>query len=181
MSKSSVSYTKKRFQETGSDRNRKCSGRPRLSTAREDRFLERRSLQDRFRPATKLKEDWEEFGIHASTSTVRRRLRASKLMGRVARKKPMLTPLHRLRRLRFAKKHKHWTKDEWEKVLWTDEAPFSIVGQCGKTYVRRRVGEELNPQCVTSTVKHGEGKIQVWGCFTANGVGHVHYIKGIMD
>ena len=48
-------------------------------------------------------------------------------------------------------------------------------------YVRRRVGEVLSPQCVTSTVKHGGGKIQVWGYFTANGVGHIHNIKGIMD
>ena len=181
MSKASVAYTQKRFEKTGSDRNRKCSGRPHVSTVREDRFLKRRSLQDRFRPATKLKEDWDEIGIQASTSTVRRRLRAANLMGRVARKKPLLTPSHRLRRLHFAKIHKDWTKEDWEKVLWTDEAPFSFVGQCGKTYVRRRTGEGLNPNCVTSTVKHGGGKIQVWGCFTANGVGHIHHIKGIMD
>lgn len=181
MSKASVAYTLKRFEKTGSDRNRKCSGRPHVSTIREDRFLKRRSLQDRFRPATKLKEDWENIGVQGSVSTVRRRLRAANLMGRVARKKPLLTASHRLRRLRFAKIHKDWTKEDWEKVLWTDEAPFSIVGHCGKTYVRRRIGEELNPNCVTSTVKHGGGKIQVWGCFTANGVGHIHHIKGIMD
>ena len=24
-------------------------------------------------------------------------------------------------------------------------------------------------------------KVQVWGCFTARGVGHIHHIKGIMD
>ena len=93
----------------------------------------------------------------------------------------MLTPSHRLPLLRFAKMYKHWTKEDWEKVLWTDEAPLSVVGRCGKMYVRRRVGEVLSPQCVTSTVKHGGGKIQVWGCFTANGVGHIHNIKGIMD
>ena len=48
-------------------------------------------------------------------------------------------------------------------------------------YVRRRVDEELSPPCVTSTVKHGGGKIQVWGCFNANGAGHLQRIKGIMD
>ena len=36
-------------------------------------------------------------------------------------------------------------------------------------------------ECLTPTVKHGGGKIQVWACFTANGVGHIHHIKGIMD
>ena len=32
----------------------------------------------------------------------------------------------------------------------TNEAPWRIVGKCCKTYVSRRVGEELNPQCVIS-------------------------------
>ena len=68
-------------------------------------------------------EDWEEISIKVSTSTVRRPLRAANLMGRIARKKPMLTASHRLRRLRFAKMCKRWTK---EKVLCTDEAPFRV-------------------------------------------------------
>ena len=102
-------------------------------------------------------------------------------MGRVARKKPMLTRSHMRRSLDFAKKYKHWKEKNWEQVLWTDEAPFSIFGKCGKTYVRRRQGLEFNAECLKPTVKHGGGKIQVWGCFTANGVGHIHHIKGIMD
>ena len=59
MSQASVSNAKRRFEDTGSYRNRKCPGRPRLSTKRDDRFLERRSLKVRFKPATKLKEEWE--------------------------------------------------------------------------------------------------------------------------
>ena len=30
-------------------------------------------------------------------------------------------------------------------------------------------------------MKHRGGKIQVWGCFTARGAGHIYRIKGIMD
>ena len=102
-------------------------------------------------------------------------------MGRVAREKPMLTRSHMRRSLDFAKKYKHWTEKSWEQVLWTDEASLSIFGKCGKTYVRRLQGEEFNAECLKPTVKHEGGKIQVWGCFTANGVGHIHHIKGIMD
>ena len=29
-------------------------------------------------------------------------------------------------------------------------------------------------------MKHGGGKIQVLGCFTVKGVGHIHHIKGVM-
>ena len=73
MSKAAVNVaytcTKKRFEKTGSARNKKCSGRPRLSTKRQDRFLEHRGLQDRFRTATRLQEDLEEIGIKSNTST----------------------------------------------------------------------------------------------------------------
>ena len=58
---------------------------------------------------------------------------------------------------------------------------FSIFGEYGKRYVRRRPAEELNPKCVTLTMKHGGGRIQVWGCPVARSVGHIHHIKGVMD
>ena len=44
---------------------------------------------------------------------LRRRLRAANLTGRVARKKPLLTITHKQRRLDFAKKHKSWSKEDW--------------------------------------------------------------------
>jgi len=139
------------------------------------------SLNDRFRPATRLAEDWEQSGVHASSRTVRRRLCSLGLNGRVARAKPLLTASQKARRLAFAKRYASWTAEDWEKVLWTDESPFSIFGECGKTYVRRRVGEEYDEQCLKPTVKHGGGKIQVWGCFTAHGVGDLHWIRTTMD
>jgi hypothetical protein len=51
----------------------------------------------------------------------------------------------------------------------------------GKVYVRRRVGERYIPECIVPTVKHGGGKIQVWGCFSYHGVGPMKRIKGIMN
>lgn len=37
-------------------------------------------------------------------------------------------------------------------------------------YVCRWPGEEFNLECLTPTVKHGGGKIQVWRCSTARGI-----------
>ena len=56
----------------------------------------------------------------------------------------------------------------------TGKRSFGRTRPAHNVYVRRRACEELNSQCVTSTVKHGGSKIQVWGCFTANGVGYLN-------
>jgi transposase len=41
--------------------------------------------------------------------------------------------------------------------------------------------EELKDDCLAPTVKHGGGRIMVWGCFHASGVGVLKRIEGIMD
>ena len=100
MSQASVSNA---IKETGGDGNRKSkqNGRPRISTDCDDRFL------IKGRVGEKLKEEGEKIGVNASVSTIRRRLQAANLSGRVARKKPYLTIAHKRRRLDFAKKHKN--------------------------------------------------------------------------
>ena len=40
--------------------------------------------------------------------------------------------------------------------------------------------EEYKGECLTPTVKHGRGKIMVWGCFSIHGTGNLKRINGIM-
>lgn len=56
-----------------------------------------------------------------------------------------------------------------------------MFGTPGVTYVRRRVGEEYNPDCVVPTVKHGGGSIMIWGCMAADGVGEMMLCEGRMN
>ena len=44
-------------------------------------------------------------------------------------------------------------------------------------WVRRRKNERYHPDCINSTLKHGGGKLQVWGCMAANGVGTLKVVK----
>ena len=48
-------------------------------------------------------------------------------------------------------------------------------------WVRRRKNERYHPDCINFTVKHGGGKLQVWGCMAANGVGTLKVIKGCLN
>ena len=74
--------------------DRKRSGRPRISTPRDDSALQRICLHNR-RFSSHLKREWEQSsGVTSSSRTVLRRLDDVGLFGRVARKKPLLTDGH---------------------------------------------------------------------------------------
>ena len=99
-SRSCVSKTLLRVKETGTLKDRKRSGKPRISSSREDRALARISIQNRRLTSTHLKREWQDTsGVVSSARTVRRRLDEAGLYVRVARKKPLLIKLHKCVRL----------------------------------------------------------------------------------
>jgi len=164
---------------TGSVKDLPRSGRPRKTTAREDRALKIASVKNRRLTAVDHARSLRIKKGHYSITTAQRRLREFGLNGRVARKKP-LCKTHKRRRLEWAKKYRSWTESDWEKVIFSDESPFTLFPKSGKIYVRRRVGEEFMEECISPTVKHGGGKIQVWGCFSYCGAGTLFRIRGKM-
>uniref|UniRef100_A0AAZ3S797 Transposase Tc1-like domain-containing protein n=1 Tax=Oncorhynchus tshawytscha TaxID=74940 RepID=A0AAZ3S797_ONCTS len=64
------------------------------------------------------------WGHQVSKCTIRRHLHIHRLFGRVARRKPFLTPRHRRKRLEFAKHHLNY---DWKKVLWSDETKLNVL------------------------------------------------------
>ena len=115
-----------------------------------------------------------------SLSTVKRRLQMAGLNDRLPGKKPLLRRVNKMKRLRWAKEHKNWTMEEWQKVFWTDESKFEIFGSRRRIYVRRRVAEKLAAACIVPTVKHGGGSVMIWGCFEGSTAGNLIKIKGIL-
>jgi len=163
--------------------DRQRSGRPKKTSPREDRTIKFNSLQNRrlSAKAIALKTSPNFVKNRLSVSTVKNRLQEVGLNGRVARKKPLLSDKNRKARYQWAKDHRDLTKEDWKRVIFSDETPFTLFQWCGKQYVRRRVGEELKDECIRPTVKHGGGKIQVWGCFSWDGAGPMYRVKGKMD
>lgn len=163
------------------------SGRPRKLAPATVRFVQMRSKRNRFLTATSLAEQMNEFWkredpkMTVSRHTISRRLNDVGLKARSARKKPLLTPRNRMKRIIWAKKHKNWSIDQWKKVIWTDETCIHFVDNCGRTYVRRRPGEELKKECLRPTLKKGGGKLSIWSCFHWEGVGPMRVIDGNMD
>ena len=113
----------------------------------------------------------------ASSSTVKRRLIDAGLNGRISRRKPLLLPRHKQQRLQWAKDHRDWTEDMWKKVVWSDESKFNLFHSDVRTYIRRRLSEELNE----GTVKHGGGSVMMYGCICGNKKGMLVQVKGKTD
>jgi len=44
----------------------------------------------------------------------------------VARRRPLLKQLDMKRRLKFARAYKHWTVDDWRRVIFTDEMSIKV-------------------------------------------------------
>lgn len=180
-SQSTVVRLLQKIAKTGSVVDRVRSGRPRLSTLRQDRTLRRISLTNRKLTSPELlREWWEKCDIVASPSTVRRRCLQFGLRGCKARRKPLMTDVQRRKRIQWARQYANWSCEMWEKVLFSDESTFCLFGNQAHTYVRRFPGEEFKPECLNLTVKHPL-KIMVWGCMAASGVGRLHIVDGMIN
>uniref|UniRef100_A0A3B4XIU1 Paired domain-containing protein n=1 Tax=Seriola lalandi dorsalis TaxID=1841481 RepID=A0A3B4XIU1_SERLL len=163
VSKGAVHGTLKRFAESGSVVSKARSGRPKVTTPSEDQYIKLSSLTDRKATSSQIQNLLnKERMAPISRSTVKRRLSCSGL-------RPLLRRGTKARRLCWAKKHQNFTVDDWKKVLFTGESTFEIDGR-----------ERTTQQCIKPTVKHGDGNIQVWGCFASSGVGHLHHIDSAL-
>jgi len=74
-----------------------------------------------------------------------------------------------------------WTVDNWRAVNFSDESIFHVFGSDGMEWCWRRPGECLDPWFTKKKVKHGGGKVTVWGMITAHGVGRIIRIEGNLN
>lgn len=116
-----------------------------------------------------------------SAETVRCSIRKMGFHGRVARKKPFISEKNRKIRIEFAKKYKNKYFEYWKNILFTDESRYNVFGSDGRQMVWRKPNTELKKENLQPTVKFGGGSVMVWGCFSAAGVGNLHFIEGKMD
>ena len=112
-----------------------------------------------------------------SRRTAQRRLHERNYKKCLKTRKPFVSNVNRRKRLKFAKLYRHWTVDQWKKVVWSDESPFGLRCQ-NRSNVWRLRNQRFSTRCLQGTLKHQQ-KVMVWGCFSWNGVGAFNQIKGM--
>jgi transposase len=166
-----VSYTLKKYKAEKTVSNLYRSGRPMISTPRDQRALVAMVKENRRTSSTDLALQWKlSNGQIASPQTVRKVLCDVGLMWRPAAKKPRITKAHKKKRLEFCKLHKSWTKLRWRDVLWSDEMNVERDNRKGRIMLRRTTDEKYSPDCIVERTRKGSGSIGIWACMNYNGV-----------
>jgi transposase len=150
----------------------KSTGRPRITSKRDDIMMRRSVIKN---PTLSSLEVKVINHVMASTRTIRRRLLQDfGLKACRPARKPLLNERQRRKRLNFCKKYQHLSEEDWLDVLFSDESTFGQFG--GFTHlVRRPPGERFNPRFTIPTVKHPP-KIMVWGSFSGRGRGSLYFV-----
>jgi len=116
----------KKFLETRSIADKRKSGRPPLLSISGQRNLCNTAKKFPFLGPLELVQDSTSYP-NISRSTIKRYLRKSGLIGRVAAKKPILTKKHMRCRLLWCKAYSNFTADMLSKVMFSDESQFKNI------------------------------------------------------
>ncbi|CAF3787789.1 unnamed protein product [Rotaria magnacalcarata] len=182
LSRETVRSMIKKYKSTKCIGNLFGRGRKRKTTATMDRLIQRKLKCNRRKSSRSVTAELQNhLGILISESTVQRRAHEIGLFGRVARKKPYVNKINRIKRLKYAKEMLTKPLGFWDNIVWSDESKFNLFGSDGKIMVWRTRNEEFGPKCTIPTVTYGGGSVMVWGCFTKKGVGKLYVLDHIMD
>jgi transposase len=166
----------RRWEETRSLDDGERSGRRRCTTDETDQQI---GLLSDKQPTLTPKDIRRELQLPVSPHTISRRLDEIGLWSCVQETEHELTEFDLQRRLAFAHQYESWTEDQWARVFFSDETNF-YLGHHGRTYVRRPVGQAHDPKYMRQEAQL-HGKVSLWGCICAEGLGHAELYAGSLD
>ena len=151
---STISRLVQRLRATGRLTDRPRSGRPRVTTQRQDLV----HLRNRLRTATETAR--EVIGTHGRRvcpRTVRNRLREFDLRPRRPYMGPNLTPSQRRMQWLRARAPNRFQLADWRRVMFSDESRCSPQQSDRRQRVYRRLGEWYSDACVWEVDRFGGG------------------------
>lgn len=182
LSISTICKTISRYESTGSNDDKPRSGRPKVTSARQDAMMVREIKKNSRITAANLSQMVAEVSsIPVSPSTIRRRLHEKDFHGRRPRKVPGLSKKNIQKRYLFALEHKNHDTQYWNSVIWSDESKFDTRNDNCRRLIWRQPGKELQKGVTCHSFKSGNLTQMVWGCFKGHKLGPLHFIDGIMD
>jgi len=172
-SENTVSLWVARWRDERSVGDAERSGRPCCTSADTDESI---ILHSNAHVSDNPKDIVRALELDVSARTVRRRLNEADLHSCVQRAEHENVRA----RIAFAEGYSRWTEDDWSRVLFSDETHF-YLGHHGREYVQRPPGAGLDPKYTRKENKRLEGKVSLWGCICAEGLGHAELYVDSLD
>lgn len=175
-----VAYWWNRWQETGSIERKEGRGRHSLHTERMDRTICHSIRQSRFK-SYRLQRQQNLALQRLSLRSLQRRamqlgFRAFRPIIRIP-----LTPLNRSNRLIWCNERLHWSNENWQKVVFSDESRFCLDMQDGRVRVRRQITERFLDCCIVQHHQFGGGSIMVWAAMSSQQLSPLIMIDGTLN
>jgi hypothetical protein len=120
-----------------------------------------------------------ELQLPVSARTIRRELNAADLFSHSQQTEYDYSEFDIQRRLAFANEHSEHNEAWWSRVFFSDETHF-YLGHYGRVHVQCPVGASHQPEYVRKE-KQLHGKVSLWGCICAEGLGHAEIYVGSLD
>jgi transposase len=143
----------KRYVEQGITTRIKQSGRQKMLDGRDVRHLVRHCVNHHCESKAQI---CASLLFSVSTCTMSWYLHQARIRSRIAPKKAFLTKLHRRRQLEFDRKYHHWTRAQWERIIWIDKSTFKLGNYSKVIWVwRQHSSKKYLASYVTPTFKSG--------------------------
>lgn len=120
-----------------------------------------------------------ELQLPISARTIRRDLNAAGLLSHIQQTEYDFSEFDLQRRLAFANEHLQHNEAWWSRVFFSDETHF-YLGHYGRVHVQCPVGAAGHPEYVRQE-QQLKGKVSLWGCICAEGLGHAELYVGSLD
>jgi len=180
VTQSTISRLWSRYQQTGTSRDHPRSGRPRVTTVAQDRYIRLRHLRQRFLTASSTTNAIP--GLRRiSDQTVRNRLREADIRPRRPARRIILTREHRRQRLLWCRRCRLWRVQQWRRVAFSDESRFMLRRADGRARVYRRRGERYAANCVQEADRFGGGSVMMWASICHTGRTNLVHIPGNLN
>jgi transposase len=140
-----VSRLVRRHTQTNNVKDLPRSGRPRVTSDRDDRALQRLVRRMPFATSPVLKQHWLP-NRRLSTRTIRNRLKSAGFKSRRVIKRPLLADRHQRTHLAWCLTWRGWNLRTWHKIHWSDESRFLLHVTDGQTRVWRHKNTAYNPR-----------------------------------
>ncbi|KFM65811.1 Transposable element Tcb1 transposase, partial [Stegodyphus mimosarum] len=164
IAQSVISRLWQRFQDDGNVSSRYNTGRPRVPTPNEDRYLAVTAKRNRRSTASDLSRQLSSaIGTTISRQIAYRRLGQ---IGPYARRPVRCVPLtatHCRLWLTWSREHALWTPQQWACVMFSDESRVSLQSDSRRTFIWRAPGTCYHKENIIERHRYDGAGVLIWG------------------